>query len=54
VSQIAVILQKKIVESYTLYQIMPFAKIIGPVKRNTTKRGFIPIFSCFEDWHFPP
>jgi len=37
VSQIAGVFQKMIFESCTLYHIMPFAKIIGPVEKKVTK-----------------
>ena len=37
VSQIAGVFQKMIFESCTLFHIMPFAKIIGPVEKNMTK-----------------
>ena len=40
VSQIAGVYQKMIFESSTLYHIMPFAKIIGPVEKNMTKSRF--------------
>ena len=35
VSQIAGVFQKLIFESCTLYHIMPFAKIIGPVEKKS-------------------
>ena len=37
VSQIAGVFQKMIFESCILYQIMPFAKIIGRVQKKFTK-----------------
>ena len=37
VSQIAGVFQKMIFESCTLYHIMPFAKIIGPVEKKMNK-----------------
>ena len=37
VSQIAGVFQKNIFESCTLYHIIPFAKIIGPVEKKVTK-----------------
>ena len=37
VTPIAGVFQKMIFESCTLYHIMPFAKIIGPVEKNMTK-----------------
>ena len=37
VSQIAGVFQKMIFERCTLFHIMPFAKIIGPVEKNMTK-----------------
>ena len=40
VSQIAGVFQKIIFESCTLYHIMPFAKIIGPVEKKVTKSWF--------------
>ena len=40
VSQIAGVFQKMIFESCTLYHIMPFAKIIGPVEKKVTKSWF--------------
>ena len=40
VSQIAGVFQKMIFESSTLYHIMPFAKIIGPVEKKITKSWF--------------
>ena len=40
VSQIAGVFQKMIFESCTLYHIMPFAKIIGPVEKKITKSWF--------------
>ena len=36
VSQIAGVFQKMIFESCTLYHIMPFVKIIGPVEKKVT------------------
>ena len=41
-SQIAGVFQKIIFESCTLYHIMPFAKIIGPVEKKVT------ISCCFH------
>jgi hypothetical protein len=44
VSQIAGVFQKIIFESCTLYHIMPFAKIIGPVEK---KRDYKLILTDF-------
>ena len=44
-SQIAFVFQKIIFESFTLFHIMPFVKIIGPVEQNRTKSEFSQIFS---------
>ena len=35
---------KNIFESCTLFHVMPFAKIIGPVEKNSAKSEFSPIF----------
>ena len=33
---------------------MPFAKIIGSIRKNRATQEFPQIFSWFEVWHFPP
>ena len=53
VSQIADVFQKLIFESCTMYHIMPFAKIIGPVEKKILKVDFNRFFLDlnFEVFH---
>ena len=53
-SPIADVFQKMIFESCTLYHIMPFAKIIGPVEKKWLKVDFNRYFLDLNFEVFPP